>query len=291
MSNNENLDIENKEILDKKQKVCFIITPIGEQNSSIRRHIDGVIDSAIIPIVRDEGYEVKVAHREQGQGLITEDVINYICDADIVIANLSNLNPNVMFEVALRYCTDKPIIHICEEGTKLPFDIKDQRTIFYKDDMLGASELKKALKLMISNIDFDGRCKNIITATRQSKVLIDTVFNSGEVTQFDVLLGEIQKVKDVFNKGNIKENLVNKSDLTLKVLKYMYTGTGNFYTGCEELLSVLRQYSTKIVHMEDTPGEHTIEIHFYCYPEDIITIKKSILGLQFIELMYDDLPF
>lgn len=139
----EDLQVENKEIENKdKQKICFIITPIGEVNTSIRRHIEGVIDSVIVPVLEQKEYEVKVAHREHGQGLITENIINCICDADIVIANLTNLNPNVMFEVALRYCTDKPIIHICEESTILPFDIKDQRTIFYKNDMLGVKELK-----------------------------------------------------------------------------------------------------------------------------------------------------
>lgn len=31
--------------MDKKR--CFIITPIGNDNDSIRRHIDGIIDAAI----------------------------------------------------------------------------------------------------------------------------------------------------------------------------------------------------------------------------------------------------
>lgn len=33
----------------KDKKLCFVITPIGDNNSDIRRHIDGIIDQAIVP--------------------------------------------------------------------------------------------------------------------------------------------------------------------------------------------------------------------------------------------------
>ena len=45
-------------------------------------------------------------------------------------------------------------LHICEEGTDLPFDIKDSRTIFYRNDMLGVDELKEVLETMLCEIDY-----------------------------------------------------------------------------------------------------------------------------------------
>lgn len=37
---------------DKKKK-CFIITPIGDDGTEIRRHIDGMIDAALRPILEE----------------------------------------------------------------------------------------------------------------------------------------------------------------------------------------------------------------------------------------------
>jgi len=54
----------------------------------------------------------------------------------------------------IRLVTAKPIVTICENGTVLPFDIKDGRTIFYKDDMLGTQELKNAFESFVACIDY-----------------------------------------------------------------------------------------------------------------------------------------
>lgn len=106
----------------KDKKVCFVITPIGDNNSDIRRHIDGIIDGAIEPAL-GEKYEIEVAHRKYEIGSINDRVIRSVFEADLVVANLTNTNPNVMFELAIRYSFGKPAIVIAEEGTKLPFDV------------------------------------------------------------------------------------------------------------------------------------------------------------------------
>lgn len=136
-----------------KKKTCFVITPIGDNNSEIRRHIDGIIDQAIIPAF-EEKYDIDVAHRKYELGSINERVIRSVFEADLVVANLTQINPNVMFELAIRYSHGKPAIVIAEEGTKLPFDIIDENTLFYVNDPFGAHELKLKLIEFEKNIDF-----------------------------------------------------------------------------------------------------------------------------------------
>lgn len=136
-----------------KKKTCFVVTPIGDENAPIRRHIDGIIDQAIIPAIGDE-FEIKVAHREYEIGSINDRVIQRVCNSDLVIANLTGLNPNVMFEIAIRYSFGKPAIVIAEKDTKLPFDIVDENTIFYINDPAGAAELKENIKKFVQKIDW-----------------------------------------------------------------------------------------------------------------------------------------
>lgn len=136
-----------------EKKTCFVVTPIGDENTAIRRHIDGIIDQAIIPAIEDE-FQIKVAHREYEIGSINDRVIQSVCDSDLVVANLTGLNPNVMFEIAIRYSFGKPAIVIAENGTKLPFDIVDENTIFYINDPAGAAELKEKIKKFVEKIDW-----------------------------------------------------------------------------------------------------------------------------------------
>lgn len=135
------------------KKTCFIVTPIGEHNSKIRRHIDGVIDASIIPAL-GEDYIAIIPHRLYDSTAITKQIYKDLNESDLVIANLTELNPNVMYELAIRFCIGKPVIIIAEEGTKLPFDVKDQRTFFYINDSQGTLDLRKKISQALSKIDF-----------------------------------------------------------------------------------------------------------------------------------------
>lgn len=144
-----------------QKEQCFIITPIGDDTDPIRRHIEGIIDAAIIPALGDQ-YEIVVAHKISEPGSITKQVIDKVYHSKLVIANLTNRNPNVMYELALRHATGKPAIMIAEKGTPLPSDIIMQRTIFYHNDAKGVLELRDALKKAAYEIDFEKKVGPIV---------------------------------------------------------------------------------------------------------------------------------
>lgn len=139
---------------DKKR--CFIITPIGNDNDSIRRHIGGIIDAAIKPALEPD-YEVVAAHKITETGTITKQIIKEIYQDELAIANLTGNNPNVMYELAIRYCLGKPVLTIAEKGTNLPFDVMPERTIFYVNDPQGSLDLKDAIRSYVLNVDLAKR--------------------------------------------------------------------------------------------------------------------------------------
>lgn len=134
-------------------KTCFIITPIGPEGSDIRRRTDGVINVAIAPALQESGYSIpKVSHQIFSSNSITKEIIKSVYESDLVIADLSGNNPNVMYEVAIRHSSGKPIIHITSDISSLPFDINDHRTFTYTNDMMGVTELKESLLKAIKDI-------------------------------------------------------------------------------------------------------------------------------------------
>lgn len=147
--------------MNRTDKKCFIITPIGNTDSEIFRKTKGVIDSVIKPVLQEHGFsDIKPAYEITEQGTIGNQIISRIIGDDLVVANLTGNNPNVMYELAIRHITAKPIVTICENGTILPFDIKDSRTIFYKNDMYGVTELRNAFESFVANIDYSACYKD-----------------------------------------------------------------------------------------------------------------------------------
>lgn len=192
-----------------KRKTCFIVTPIGDENTEIRRHIDGIIDQAIEPAIGDE-FDIRVAHREFEIDSINDRVIKNVYNADLVIANLTTLNPNVMFELAMRYSYGKPAIVIAEKNTKLPFDMIEENTLFYVNDPTGAAELKNNIKKFVEKIDFNTNDYGPIIATLKTAATFENAENGIQDPEskqlFSLLLEKIDDIEEEIKRQDNKKD-------------------------------------------------------------------------------------
>jgi hypothetical protein len=50
-------------------------------------------------------------------------------DDPLVVADLTGINPNVFYELAIRHVIRKPLVQIIQKGEKIPFDVAGMRTI------------------------------------------------------------------------------------------------------------------------------------------------------------------
>lgn len=193
-------------------KTCFVITPIGEVNSSTRRYADGVIDSVIKPVMDKKGYSVCVAHEISLAGSITNQIIQRLNDDDLLIANLTGLNPNVMYELAVRHGARKPIITIAEHGTTLPFDITSERTIFYTNDMAGVLELKSQLMQFVESHLKEFEADNPISRAAHAKAFKESA-NPTENLLFEYL----NRLNDSVTSIQHQLALLNRNSLSATV--------------------------------------------------------------------------
>ena len=84
---------------------------------------------------------VKRIDKQRGDYRITDEILNNISKARLVICDLTDERPNVYYELGYARGLKKPIISCARKGTKIHFDIKDFRTIKYAT----SGELRKEI--------------------------------------------------------------------------------------------------------------------------------------------------
>jgi hypothetical protein len=110
-------------------KHCFVISPIGEAGTEVRKRADQVLRHVIEPAVKLCKYVPVRADGISEPGIITAQVIQHILDDPMVIADLTGANPNVFYELAIRHAIRRPLVQIIQKGEKIPFDVAGMRTI------------------------------------------------------------------------------------------------------------------------------------------------------------------
>jgi catechol 2,3-dioxygenase-like lactoylglutathione lyase family enzyme len=134
----------------------FVACPIGAENSPERNRSDQLLEHILYPVIDDllgKPDEVIVRADTIGEpGRITSHIARELDIADVVIADLIGLNPNVMYEVGVRHTLNKPLVLMAIDGQLLPFDLHDYRTIFYKLDLKGIKPAQEQLKKQLEKI-------------------------------------------------------------------------------------------------------------------------------------------
>lgn len=111
-----------------EKRTCFFITPIGSIGSPARTRADQ-IQKYILSEVLGKKFDIVRADEMPEPGSITHQIIKLLFDADLVVADLTGANPNVIYELAIRHAFNKISIHLVDKADKIPFDLKDERSI------------------------------------------------------------------------------------------------------------------------------------------------------------------
>jgi hypothetical protein len=125
------------------QKKCFVIAPIGDKDSGTRKRSDTVLEHVFKKALSPE-YHVKRADEISEPGMITSQILQVIQDYDLVLADLTEHNPNVFYELAVRHAIEKPIIHVIDTHWRIPFDVSGFRTIAF--DFTDLNSVADAIK-------------------------------------------------------------------------------------------------------------------------------------------------
>jgi len=107
---------------------CFIIMPITTPSNLVERykddteHFDHVLEHLFVPALENAGFE-PVSPKSTGSPVIQAEIINQLSSCELVLCDMSILNPNVFFEFGIRIALDKPVALVVDDKTQpIPFD-------------------------------------------------------------------------------------------------------------------------------------------------------------------------
>lgn len=132
--------------------VCFVIMPFEEhEEDRPTGFFKEVLDSLLAPAITDAGLQVRTAHR-RGSDLIQSTILTELLAADLVLADLTEHNPNVLFELGMRIAEDKPVVLIKAKGTGSIFDVDHVLRIEEYSPNLWPSTVKEDLPALQAHI-------------------------------------------------------------------------------------------------------------------------------------------
>lgn len=125
---------------------CFVIAPFKDPyNEYYKKIIKPTLRKLKISVARaDEIYSVKP---------IIDDVIDGIYNSKFIIAELSERNPNVNYELGIAHSLGKPVVLLAKSISDIPFDYRHLRVITYETTMANwGAKLKKDIEGTISSL-------------------------------------------------------------------------------------------------------------------------------------------
>lgn len=192
------------EVAMEQPKDCFIIMPIADTDDRPKGHFQHVYSNIIKPACESAGYKPVRADEVKQTNLIHLDILKQLIEAPIAICDLSNRNPNVLFELGIRQAFDKPTVLIQEKGTPKIFDIAPLRYLEYCKEMRyhdvleSQNELSEAISATVSADGQQGNVNSIVKLLAlNSPAQMPDIENSRELLSLDVMHAEVRQMKSL----------------------------------------------------------------------------------------------
>ena len=206
----ENTTEKKSKELQEEQERCFVIMPISDQGDYPKGHFTKVYNQIFKPAIIAAGYEPFRVDEDK----ISNPIINKIFDAvqkcPMALCDLSNRNPNVLYELGLRQAYDKPVVLVQDEKTPRIFDVSGINTVQYSSERLFENVMEAREKKTDALISTrDGKVNSIVKIVQAESASMKTVEVSQEDRMEVMLSGIMSEIKEIRNATDRNSYLKN----------------------------------------------------------------------------------
>lgn len=105
-------------------ETCFVMMPFGNW-------FDRYYQEIYVPAIREAGFEPVRADELFSSGSVVEQIWEQIKKARLLLADLTDRNANVFYELGLAHAAKKPVVFTAPKVEDVPFDLRHLRVIIY----------------------------------------------------------------------------------------------------------------------------------------------------------------
>jgi len=123
--------------------LCFVAMPYSKDWSN-------ALEDILLDMCKSSGMKLLIAKNMDGR-FIPHDIWQGITAAAVIVADITDGNPNVAYEIGLADVLGKEVVLLCQ-GNEVPFDFLGQRLICYEDTMKGSIVLREELTARLRRV-------------------------------------------------------------------------------------------------------------------------------------------
>lgn len=186
---------------------CFVIMPIADPDGYDKGHFKKVYEDIFKVACVNSGFHAIRADEVQQTNLIHLDILQKLIDSPMAICDLSNRNPNVLFELGLRQAFDKPTVLVQECGTPKIFDISPLRyteyrkELKYREVLEDQESIAEALKATKKATDSGEGINSIINLlSLSSPASLKEVTDNDSARMLQIVMSEMNELRTDFRR-------------------------------------------------------------------------------------------
>jgi hypothetical protein len=283
--------------MEVKKHTCFIIMPFATTNTHDENYWNEHYENFLEPIITEIG-NIKVSRSSPMRSDILKGIIKDLIHANIVVADLTDSNPNVFWELGVRQSFKHGTVTIAEEGTKLPFDISSKGTLFYHNkNHLKTKEFTSKLKnAVLDCIKNPKRPDSNVLETLTGRGTIQEITLRDEIRRkldaliveyesnyksFNLIVNEIRQNRRANMPGKgIRTERLRKTCLELLITHRYFDTTNDLYNYSEEYCDLLNVINGQLAVWESHPEntEKWFLTQVKTWRKEFLTYKRKIFN-------------
>ena len=278
------------------KKICYVIMPFSKTQTTSKAKWKKMYTEIFRPIIEKSpfGYECKRSGLDHGS--FTKDIILNLRDAYLVLADITDLNANVMWELGVRHSLSKRTIIVAREDfiPQIPSDIAEYVTIPYEFGLTGYPKFEGMINDLLQKIEDDPEKSDspVFNFIKEEELILSSYGRKQIINKLIGLMTEIGENLELANEISSgttelgrKDELVTSKRYNLEALEKLltenYVNGGANYT---RLLQAVREWSKatngRLDILATTNYLHRMQII------DIIIIDATTLKEYLTKLMH-----
>jgi hypothetical protein len=284
-----------------EKKLCYVIMPFPKTRLRSEAEWTEVFTNVISPAVEGSGLNYECRRSEATTGNLIKAIVGSLYDANVVIADLTDRNPNVFYELGVRHAFRNRTILIAQKRDHIPSDLVGYASHVYRwktsqDKKDFAKHVRALIKRINSEIDrADNPVADFLSDRSRSILQFEQQTNERMLTALSLELGTLEIVVNIFKEHADKGQKTPASVLSCPALDHLiatqYINNKNFAKEANVFRSLLMLLSLHGISSGTVDSLSSMAGHMRTSTDSLLAAMRSGDSIESLDLPEYNLKF